>query len=392
MSCKKDNIFSIVLPGSDLVFTRYLYLKDEVRIALLVSLLNKSDDSLFWAFELYYSGFINELFILIGTIYYDFFYTLNPSFEQFIVKKYNEAKAKLDEAAVYSLIQNLLYRPFNTDVFMLKNICKSFEIEMNYAVGTNKITNSMNLKNNFQHWIKTNDYRSIANWILNENKTFPVLYIYEITLEVFEENGLILCKSKLLKEFNKLSIINEKNLLVAKIMALFSKKEKLKKGRSIYVPVTKDEIFKYKTLNTEKGYKILETACICGINDFQYLSLFKLKRNKYNLKEKYRLNWLYHASFSPIWSQRIHSFGGYPDYIKQSVIFKENPDDSIMQQFYKLYGYEPDEQSKETQEKSIIEVIKTKNWSSFFEKFRKNGLVEIYEEELEELDEEGLAF
>ena len=37
---------------SHIIFTRYLYLKDEVEIALLASLLNKKDDALFWAFEL----------------------------------------------------------------------------------------------------------------------------------------------------------------------------------------------------------------------------------------------------------------------------------------------------------------------------------------------------
>ena len=49
----RDASFSIDLPGSNLVFTRYLYLKDEVKLSLLVSILNKSDDAIFWAYELY---------------------------------------------------------------------------------------------------------------------------------------------------------------------------------------------------------------------------------------------------------------------------------------------------------------------------------------------------
>ena len=44
-----------------MIFTRYLYLHDEVKIALMASLLNKSNASIFWAYELYYSGFENEL-------------------------------------------------------------------------------------------------------------------------------------------------------------------------------------------------------------------------------------------------------------------------------------------------------------------------------------------
>ena len=37
---KPDNILSLKLPKSDFVFTRYLYIKDEVQIALLLSILN----------------------------------------------------------------------------------------------------------------------------------------------------------------------------------------------------------------------------------------------------------------------------------------------------------------------------------------------------------------
>ena len=51
-------------------FTRYLYLKEEVEVALLVSLLNKDKErALFWAYELYYSGLANELIVTLWRIY-----------------------------------------------------------------------------------------------------------------------------------------------------------------------------------------------------------------------------------------------------------------------------------------------------------------------------------
>ena len=34
------------------IFTRYLYIKDEVKLTLLTSILNKSEKSIFWAYEL----------------------------------------------------------------------------------------------------------------------------------------------------------------------------------------------------------------------------------------------------------------------------------------------------------------------------------------------------
>ena len=49
------------------ILTRFLYVKDEVQIALFMSILQKKkEDSLFWAYELYYSGFEEEAFILIS--------------------------------------------------------------------------------------------------------------------------------------------------------------------------------------------------------------------------------------------------------------------------------------------------------------------------------------
>jgi hypothetical protein len=265
---------------------------------------------------------------------------------------------------------------------------------MKYAVNTKKITDIIELINCCKFWISNNDYRSISNWILNENKDFNLLVIYEISIQIFEEQGVKLTKCKLLKEFDKTSILNIdiKLVLVAKILALFSKKDKLKKGRSIYIPVIMEETNGYENLILYRGYGVLESACKCGIDDFQYLSLFKLKRHKYNMKDKYWFNWLYHASFSPIWSKRIQEHGGYINYIKQTVVFKEDPTDDLMQRFYSIYGLEPDEQKKEIQEKSIVDIKKINNWMTFYKNYRKNGLVEIDEEELEEFDVDGLFY
>ena len=161
----RDDTLSIDLPNSNLIFTRYLYIKDEVKLALLISILNKSDDAIFWAYELYYSGFKMELFDYIWKIYYDFFATLNPSFEAYLNKvlKTDFEKDKL----VSTIVQDLLIRPFNTDVFFLRTICHLFEVECKYI---NSCKNISNLVEQLTIWIDTNDYKSIAQFILNDNK------------------------------------------------------------------------------------------------------------------------------------------------------------------------------------------------------------------------------
>ena len=382
---KKDDILTLQLPGSDLVFTQYLYIKEEVRLALLVSLLNKSDDAIFWAYELYYSGFKHELLNLIWRIYYDFFATLNPAYESYLLKKHKEllSNDQYNERIISSIINDLLFRPFNSDIFMLRNVCETFIIEIEY----NEITETL------KQWITNNDFRSIAQWVLNVNKSIPLQEIYDICLDIFD----IKVKGKLTKEFVSATKVDINNniILLAKIMTLFSRKAELKKGKSIYINVEPEDVIIYEPItgsNDLKNHKILEIAYMCGIDDLKHLSLFKLTRNKYNLQEKYWYNWEYHASFSPVWSKRIQQHKGYTDYNKQKVIFKEDPDDELMQEFYGLYGLEPDEQKIDVQNKSIQSIEKIHNWKWFFEKYKKNGLFEVYEEELEEFDVDGIRY
>ena len=48
--------------NQEIQFTRYLYEKDEVKLALILSILNKKEERAeFWAYELYYSGFEQEI-------------------------------------------------------------------------------------------------------------------------------------------------------------------------------------------------------------------------------------------------------------------------------------------------------------------------------------------
>lgn len=385
---------------SDIIYTRYLYIKDEVRVALLVSILNKRDDAIFWGYELYYSGFQMELFELLVKIYYDFFATLNPSFEQYLLQKqtyFTCSTETLDKDILVSeIIHNLLYRPFNTDIFLMRNVVENIEIDITYY---EQINNETNLLVNLKNWIKNNDYRSIIQYIYNDNK-IEIINIYKSCLKLFEEEGVKLTKEKLMKNFGialKLNI-NPNLLLIVKILCLFSKKEKLKNGKRFYINIKPEDIIQYDTIsgsNELKSRKILEKVYICGINELNHLSLFKLKRNKYNLHELtqiYYYHWEYCAYFSPLWKKRITDFGGYIDDINNKIVFKEDPDDDLMQRFYELYGLEPDEQSKFVQEKSIGYIEQKYNWKWFYEKYRKNGLFNIYDEELEEFDEMGLSY
>ena len=63
-----------------------------------------------------------------------------------------------------------------------------------------------------------------------------------------------------------------------------------------------------------------------------------------------------------------------------------------MEQFYDLYGLEPDEQKKAVQEKCIMGIENKNNWIQFYDMFKRNGLLEVFQEELEELDVECIIY
>ena len=78
--------------------------------------------------------------------------------------------------------------------------------------------------------------------------------------------------------------------------------------------------------------------------------------------------------------------------VTQQLLFVKKPDDILLQEFYKLYGLEPDEQKLDIQNKSIQPIEKIYDCKWFNNKYKKNGIFEIYEEELEEFDSDSLTY
>ena len=135
------------------------------------------------------------------------------------------------------------------------------------------------------------------------------------------------------------------------------------------------------------AYKILPLAAIHPIDKDNYLSLFKLKRDTIDIKNAYYYQWLYHASFSPIWKERIEKFHGYIDKINKTVIFNEIEDsDDNLQAFHDEFGYEPDEQKMDIQIRTVQEIKNIRNWSTFYRDHKNVGVVEIEEEILNVFD------
>ena len=186
---------------------------------------------------------------------------------------------------------------------------------------------------------------------------------------------------------------------MSRVIHWFALFKKLKLGKNLFIHTDPNEIVMYETIladltpqgNTSKfpllpilqARNILPQAAIYSIDQYNYLSLFKSKRETHNIIKAYNHNWEYYASFTPLWQRRIQKCNGVIDHNTQSIRFE---DDDDMEKFYLHYGLDTEEQPTRVQEKSIKTIIKEKDWSMFYNKHKKTGIVDIDLEYLNEFE------
>ena len=100
--------------------TRYLYFLDECFYSLLMALINKKsfEEVLFWAGEIYYSGFEKELWDHLWKIYYDFYAIRYPKFEKKINKMSKEWENQKNIKNIIYIINLLYYSKVTYNVFV----------------------------------------------------------------------------------------------------------------------------------------------------------------------------------------------------------------------------------------------------------------------------------
>lgn len=108
----------------DITLTRYLYIKEEVMISLVISILEKNrEEALFWAYELYWSGFQEETFEFLMSFYGEMFESLNPRLKIFLKTQVDSWKQYQNKhCTLGTIVRNLAdkSRKFQVDTFALK--------------------------------------------------------------------------------------------------------------------------------------------------------------------------------------------------------------------------------------------------------------------------------
>lgn len=376
--------------------TRYLYEKEEVKIALMMALINKKDDdALFWAYELYYSGFTLELSELLWKIYYDFYAVLNPGFEKYLQTKLKQSlnMEKIEEDKVIAMIiNNFIIRPFTIDVFFIRIILNNVNFDKAY-INTLLNNDFETLQQKIHVLLKDEEYILLSCIILEIVNDNDLIKTLESIMNYFIEKGVFIDNKKIVKDFkvniNKKCVYTRLNLL-SKVIYFNALLNKNKLGKNVYVHVDAEDVVMYETIYSDiqqktpklPAYKILPIAAVYPIDKYNYLSLFKLKRESSNIIKAYHENWLYHASFAPIWKERIVKHNGVIDNKNKKVVF---PNDDDFEEFYNEFNYEPDEQKKEIQEKSIQNIESQRSWLTVYNDFHKNSLIKINNKYLVEL-------
>ena len=372
--------------------TRYLYELSEVKGNLILSLLNKdNDEALFWAFEYYYSGYPCETANFIIQIYYDFYYVLNPTFEKymFIQLKKVALENEYEELALFIklIIDNLIFRPYTLDVFMLRNMGLQFEVDFDEIEDVNKEIISL--------LMDQDNYSYMSTLLMQSDKYTDVKELEKLHSEVIDTMGsyIKINKNVKMKETNGLlekcyedDFVLKRTILLAKIINYYSIKENKKMHRSVYIEndIEKqmEELNKYKT----KYPTSLKEDAKYTSNNNDFIGIFQLERFKEenkDYKEKYLGNWEYYAHDAPYWMNLFALYEAYKDETQKKVIFEDEEEEN---EFYEEINYFPDESSKEIQNKSIGKIEKVCNLNGFYSKYGDKNVIKLEEEEIADID------
>jgi hypothetical protein len=233
------------------------------------------DESLYWIYELYFSGFQEESFSLIYELYLMYYQEIYPQYDYFIDKMYQEWKLNKGEHCIIGTIVKVL-------------------VESNISL-TNKVRIKQNIK--IDKRIDDTEYDTTRLTLVEIHKYHTL---------------------KLTKYMRNWSFLNRN--------------------------ACKYRIRRLTCVELSISYPIVDTI------NFD--------------------NWLYYASYTPIWNKRIMKYKGVIDHETKTVSIEN-------EEFYKNYDYEPDEQNGELKKmlwNNDIEFYENMSISTFCKIYGDNNV------------------
>jgi hypothetical protein len=270
-------------------FTRYLYIIDDVKSSLVIAILERNvEEALFWAYELYFSGFKADVFSILEQMVDMMYISLNPRLGSFLEKKKLEWSETGTYCIVGTFIYNMINRPYDVSQFV-KKFCKDPEL-VEYIDG------------------QQTNYKQ------------PEQLVRYMT-------------------------------------------------KNILINIEQKDVLKYITINHIKPYELLRQTVKYPVRK-NTLAIFDHEHGIYTheqIQSLYWYHWLYYANKSPIWAERINTYGGKLNHESHSIDFDT---EDLEEAFYDKYNLEPDEQPKQLHEMNIgIGLEEQMSWLEFYEKY-----------------------
>ena len=378
---------------SKVILTRYLYLFDEVGITFLTCMLKSQslEECNFWISELYLSGFIEQSWELLWFVYYDFYYIRNPQFQSFLHKKSVEGDLK----SVLTVVKNLFKMKSSSEVFMtrqynncVKDITHIFKGKKpnwlmtlpvqyhglfrfidkklyHFAVSSLPDVVDADLFKAIQIYFQLSDEQSMS--FQNEFLPQPSADTTDTTDQYknrIHKLWAIIC----LLIFNRDYLTSKKKMYIS---CSDSEYNDIMKIHNDPIPLSKyNNPQIYRTLQHKRLYSI---DPICS-------SFHLLRENVENINKCYREHWEFYAYLCPLWNERFQKYDITIDSDKKKIVFH---DDDEIEEFYSQYGYEPDEQSYEIENKRVVHMPEN-NWKTWYDSLftstEKNPIYEFKED------------
>ena len=341
-----------------MIFTRYLYCKDEVELSFLDSLLKQKsiDECYFWIYELYKSGFSDETWSFLWRIYYDFYGLTLPKMSQKIIKNHNMWKKEKNIEFVLDIVKNYFryanmatHTIFILRIYYSERLVNALDLSLN-ELSLDSLTRNQKNKINIEHCIETDNNEGLSFYLKKLCKTDVEWVKTRFNIEInhlYEDlHHQIL--------FNLMMINQEKKIYYKKVM----KKE-------IQKVIETDKNYRYEGKYSDASkcpnlpavsyvHKTLPNVRLYSISN--NIGCFQLDRKNFNIKEMFWYHWEYFAYRSPIWQERFNKLDIVIDHENKKIVFNNEDQE---EEFYEEYNYEPDEQSKEVQEKSVHDIKKS---------------------------------
>jgi hypothetical protein len=337
--------------------TRFLYMGDEVIVTFLETLLKREDLSAcyFWISEYYFSGFELKTWDLLWKIFYDFYAIKYPKLEKYIIAQFTLWENNRHISYILDITLQLFRRKACPDVFIARHCIPAQKKHRG------RPPKWLSLFPSEQKGVLLSIHNNCVPSMLFHMELLSYNDIYEIICHYFQQ-----VKKMSLDDgyITTLPYSNKKHVVLALCLYLHLPESLVVLDEIDVTPASEDIAWitelnetqitpLYKTLPQKRLYAISRTI---GCFDLQ-----RFDGRCPPVKRLLGFHWEYFASFTPLWKKRFREHKAKRSKKEFEIIFKN---DDYLEAFGELYNYEPDEQSNETQDKSVLSIERgsAKDW------------------------------